>query len=202
MLRFCRRGRRLLRRETHWCPISYIIALNDFLAEIDQIQPRLKWFITFLTSVGLFRILILLVYWLSRSSDLLLSLYLRKRFLKGLWTYSYETNGDRHLGVWRVAQDMSTISIKGYGIDAEGRMDSHFRSISQAFEHQGVDEIMFARTDVISGEEHYAESTLYIDPLSRRSWFSGPTSIRAQSMLYGYDEGGVRHAALMLKRAE
>lgn len=48
-------------------------------------------------------------------------------------------------------------------------MDSHFRSISQPFEHQGVDEIMSARTDIASGDEHYSKSTLYIDPLSRRS---------------------------------
>ena len=81
-------------------------------------------------------------------------------------------------------------------------MDSHFRSISQPFEHQGVDEIMFARTDTASGDEHYSKSTLYIDPQSRRSWLSGPTDIRAQSVLYGYLEDGIRHAELVLRRAE
>jgi hypothetical protein len=94
------------------------------------------------------------------------------------------------------------LSITGYGVDAAGKMDSHFRSISQPFEHQGVDEIMFARTDIASGDEHYSKSTLYIDPLSCRSWLSGPTDIRAQSVLYGYDENGVRHAELVLQRAE
>ncbi|MEL7116322.1 MAG: hypothetical protein AAGP08_12160, partial [Pseudomonadota bacterium] len=108
----------------------------------------------------------------------------------------------RHQGIWRIAQDVSSVSITGYGIDADGCMDSHFRSISQIFVHQGVDEIMFARTDVASGDEHYSKSTLYIDPLSRRSWFRGPTQIRAQSMLYGHAEDGVRHAELLLRRAE
>jgi hypothetical protein len=76
-------------------------------------------------------------------------------------------------------------------------MDSHFRSISKPFEHQGVDEVMFARTDIVSGDEHYSKSTLYIDPLSRRSSLSGPTDIRDQSFLYGYDEEGVRHVDLL-----
>ena len=182
--------------------ISYIIALDSLLAGVDQIEPHVRWFITFFTSVGVFRLLILLVYWMIRRSDLLLSLYHRNKFLKGVWTYSYEANGKRHQGLWRITQDVSSLSITGYGVNAEGRMDSHFRSISQIFEHQGIDEIMFARTDVETGEEHYSKSTLYIDPNSRRSFFSGPTAIRAQSVLYGYDEDGVRHAELTLQRAE
>ncbi len=181
--------------------ISYIMALSNLLSNIDDIQPQIRWLITFFTSVGLFRLLILLVYWLIHRSDALLALYHRNRFLKGLWTYSYEANGIRHYGIWRIAQDVSSLSVTGYGVDAEGKMDSHFRSISQPFEHQGVDEIMFARTDISSGDEHYSKSTLYIDPLSRRSWLSGPTDIRAQSVLYGYDEDGVRHAELVLHRA-
>ncbi len=181
--------------------ISYIMALSNLLSNIDEIQPQIRWLITFFTSVGLFRLLILLVYWLIHRSDALLALYHRNRFLKGLWTYSYEANGKRHYGIWRIAQDVSSLSVTGYGVDAEGKMDSHLRSISQPFEHQGVDEIMFARTDISSGDEHYSKSTLYIDPLSRRSWLSGPTDIRAQSVLYGYDEDGVRHAELVLHRA-
>ena len=182
--------------------VLYIMALSDWLAEIEDLRPMVRWFITFFTSVGLFRLLILLVYWLIRRSDALLALYHRTRFLKGIWTYCYDANGKLHYGIWRIAQDVSSLSITGYGIDASGKMDSHFRSISQIFEHQGVDEVMFARTDIASGDEHYSKSTLYIDPLSRRSWLSGPTDIRAQSILYGYDEDGVRHAELVLRRAE
>ncbi|MEM7720112.1 MAG: hypothetical protein AAF222_13005 [Pseudomonadota bacterium] len=180
--------------------VFYIMALSNWLAEIEDIRPLVRWFITFFTSIGLFRLLILLVYWLIHRSDALLSLYHRNRFLKGHWTYSYEANGKRHVGIWRIAQDVSSVSVTGYGVDAYGKMDSHFRSISQPFEHQGVDEIMFARTDIASGDEHYSKSTLYIDPLSRRSWLSGPTDIRAQSVLYGYHEDGVRHAELVLHR--
>lgn len=182
--------------------ISYIIGLDNLLADVDQLQPQLRWFLTFVTSVGLFRLLILLTYWLIRRTDFLLALYHRQKFLKGLWTYEYEANGQKHVGIWRIAQDVTSLSITGYGVDADGKMDSHFRSISQVFEHQGVDEIMFARTEVESGDEHYSKSTLYIDPLSRTSWNSGPSHIRAQSVLYGYDENGVRHAELILKRAE
>ncbi len=182
--------------------ISYIMALSNLLSNIDDIGLQVRWLITFFTSVGLFRLLILLVYWLIHRSDALLALYHRGKFVKGLWTYSYEANGKRHLGIWRISQDVASLAITGYGVDEDGKMDSHFRSISQPFEHQGVDEIMFARTDIASGDEHYSKSTLYIDPLSRRSWLSGPTDIRAQSVLYGYDEEGVRHAELVLKRAE
>ncbi len=181
--------------------ISYIMALSNLLYTVDDIQPQVRWLITFFTSVGLFRLLILLVYWLIHRSDALLALYHRNRFLKGLWTYSYEANGKQHFGIWRIAQDVSSLSVTGYGVDSDGKMDSHFRSISQPFEHQGVDEIMFARTDIASGDEHYSKSTLYIDPLSRRSWLSGPNDMRAQSVLYGYDEDGVRHAELVLHRA-
>lgn len=182
--------------------ISYIMALSNLLSNIDGIQPQVRWLITFFTSVGLFRLLILLVYWLIHNSDALLALYHRNKFVKGLWTYSYEAHGKRHVGVWRISQDVTSLSITGYGVDADGKMDSYFRSISQPFEHQGVDEIMFARTDISSGDEHYSRSTLYIDPRSCRSWISGPIDIRAQSVLYGYDEDGVRHAELVLRRAE
>jgi len=182
--------------------ISYIMALSNLLSKIDDIQPQIGWLITFFTSIGLFRLLIILVYWLIHRSDALLALYHRNKFVKGLWTYSYEVNGKQHFGIWRISQDVASLSITGYGVNAAGKMDSYFRSISQRFEHQGVDEIMFARTDIASGDEHYSKSTLYIDPLSRRSRFSGPTDIRAQSVLYGYDEDGVRHAELQLRRAQ
>ena len=182
--------------------ISYIMALSNLLSKIDDIQPQIGWLITFFTSIGLFRLLIILVYWLIHRSDALLALYHRNKFVKGLWTYSYEVNGKQHLGIWRISQDVASLSITGYRVNAAGKMDSYFRSISQRFEHQGVDEIMFARTDIASGDEHYSKSTLYIDPLSRRSRFSGPTDIRAQSVLYGYDEDGVRHAELQLRRAQ
>ena len=181
--------------------ITYIIAINNLLSAADQLDAGLRWFITFLTSVGLFRLLIILTYWVIRSSDPLLALYHQGRFLKGLWTYRYEVDGVPHMGIWRISQDLSSISITGYGIDTSGRIDSHFRSISQLFEHQGVDEIMFARTDTASGDDHFAKTTLYVDRLGRPNWRSGPTFMRAQSVLYGHDEGGVRHADIILRRA-
>jgi len=181
--------------------ITYIIAINNLLSATDQISPALRWFITLLTSVGLFRLLIILIYWLVRASDTLLAIYHRGRFLKGLWTYRYEVEGVPHTGIWRIEQDLSSIAITGYGIDASGRIDSHFRSISQLFEHQGVDEIMFARTDTRTGDEHFAKTTLYVDRLGRPNWRSGPSFMRAQSVLYGHDEDGVRHADIILKRA-
>ncbi len=182
--------------------ISYIIAINNILARVDQIEPALRWFITFLTSVGLFRMLIILIYWIIRSSDTLLAIYHRGRFLKGVWTYHYEVNGEAHMGVWRIAQDLSSISITGYGLDTNGRIDSHFRSISPPFEHQGVDEIMFARTDTETGEEHFSKTTLYVDRLSSPNWRSGPGFMRAQSVLYGHAEAGARHADIILRRVK
>ncbi|MDJ0993875.1 MAG: hypothetical protein QNI90_09900 [Dinoroseobacter sp.] len=182
--------------------ISYVIAINTVLVQVDEIEPALRWFITFLTSVGLFRLLIILIFWVIRSSDTLLAIYHRGRFLKGLWTYEYEVNGETHIGIWRIAQDLSSISITGYGVDAKGQIDSHFRSISPLFEHQGVDEIMFARTDSASGEEHFSKTTLYVDWIGRSDWRSGPGFMRAQSVLYGHTEAGVRNADIILRRVE
>ncbi len=182
--------------------ISYIIAINNILMRVEALEPALRWFITFLTSVGLFRLLIILVYWVIRSSDPLLALYHRGRFLKGLWSYHYEVNGEAHVGIWRVAQDLSSISITGYGVDSKGQIDSHFRSISPLFEHQGVDEIMFARTNSDTGEEHFSKTTLYVDRLSAVNWRSGPRFMRAQSVLYGYSEAGARNADIILRRVE
>ena len=59
------------------------------------------------------------------------------------------------MSIWRLAQDLSSISITGYCVDTMGHIDSHFRSIFPLFEHQGVDEIMFARTVSEGGEEHF-----------------------------------------------
>lgn len=182
--------------------ITYIIAINSLLSGTEQIGPGLRWVITFLTSVGLFRLLIILTYWVIRASDTLLAIYHKGRFLKGLWTYRYEVDGVPHMGIWRISQDLASISITGYGIDGQGRIDSHFRSVSPLFEHQGVDEIMFARTDTTTGDEHFAKTTLYVDRLGRPNWRSGPTFMRAQSVLYGHDEDGVRHADIILRRAD
>ena len=182
--------------------VSYIIAVNDLLSRTDYIEPATRWAITVLTSVGLFRLLFVFVFWVIKRSDTLLALYHREKFLKGLWTYRYEIDGQVHFGIWRVAQDLGSITVTGYGVNPEGRIDSHFRSISQMFEHQGVDEIMFSRTDSDSGDDHFAKSTLYIDGKSRPNWFSGPTFIRVQSVLYGFEEGGLRHADLILRRVE
>ncbi|MEL7300779.1 MAG: hypothetical protein AAFM92_10380 [Pseudomonadota bacterium] len=182
--------------------VSYVMALSNLLSGIDDIQPPIAWLTTFLTSIGLFRLLVLLAYRLINRSDALLALYHRNRFVKGLWTYSYEAHGKRDFGIWRISQDVAALTITGYGLDEHGKMDSYFRSISQPFENRGVDEIMFARTDIASGEEHYSKTTLYIDPISRHSWFSGPSDIWAQSVLYGYEEDGVRHAELALQRAD
>ena len=182
--------------------VSYIIAVNDLLLRASAIEPATRWIITVLTSVGLFRLLFVFVFWVIKRSDTLLAFYHREKFLKGLWTYRYEVDGQEHLGIWRVAQDLTTISVTGYGVDTAGRIDSHFRSISQMFEHQGVDEIMFSRTDSNSGDDHFAKSTLYIDGKSRPNWRSGPTFIRVQSVLYGFEESGLRHADLILRRVE
>ncbi|MGR3513028.1 MAG: hypothetical protein ACU0GG_09710 [Paracoccaceae bacterium] len=81
-------------------------------------------------------------------------------------------------------------------------MDTHYQRISQPFEQHGVDETLFARTDVTSGDEHSSKSTRYADPLRRRSWRSGTLDIREQFILYGYDEEGVRHAELILQRSD
>lgn len=140
--------------------ISYIIAINNILTRVDQIEPALRWFIAFLTSVGLFPLLIVLIYWIVRSSDTLLAIYQRMRFLKGLWTYHSEVNGETRMGIWRIAQELSSISITGCGVDTTGHIDSHFRSIFPLFKHQDVDEIMFARTDSESGEEHFSKAVL------------------------------------------
>ena len=61
---------------------------------------------------------------------------------------------------------------------------------------------MFARTDTVSGDDHFAKTTLYIDRLGRPNWRSGPIFMRAQSILYGHDEDGVRHADIILRRAK
>jgi hypothetical protein len=180
--------------------VSYIIAVNDRLARVEDIEPAARWAITVLTSVGLFRLLFVFVFWVIKRSDTLLAVFHRERFLKGLWTYRYEVDGQVHVGLWRVTQDLGSISVTGYGIDPSGRIDSHFRSISQMFEHQGVDEIMFARTDSATGDDHFAKSTLYIDAKSRPNWFSGPTFMRVQSVLYGFEEAGFRNADLILRR--
>jgi len=47
--------------------ITYIVAVNSLLSGTDRIGPGLRWFITFLTSVGHFRLLIILTYWVIRA---------------------------------------------------------------------------------------------------------------------------------------
>ncbi|MFY0690479.1 MAG: hypothetical protein JXR14_01000 [Paracoccaceae bacterium] len=97
--------------------VRYIIAINDLLSRKDSIEPSARWIITFLTRVGLSRLLFVLIFWVIKRSDTLLVIYRRDRFLKGVWTYRYEIGGQAHLGIWRIGQDPSSISVTGYGID-------------------------------------------------------------------------------------
>ena len=43
--------------------VSYIIAVNDLLLRASAIEPATRWIITVLTSVGLFRLLFVFVFW-------------------------------------------------------------------------------------------------------------------------------------------
>jgi hypothetical protein len=128
--------------------ISYIMALGNILASIEEIEPQIGWLITFLTSVGLFRLLILLVYWLIHRSDALLALYHRNRFIKGLWTYSYEANDKRHVGIWRISQDVSSLVYHGLR-GRRGRQDG--LAFSQ---HQSAFRASRCRRDHVRPDRH------------------------------------------------
>ena len=64
--------------------ITDFIAINSLLRGTEQIGPGMRWFITVRTSVGLFWLHIILVYWLIRVSDTLLAIYQQGRFLMDL----------------------------------------------------------------------------------------------------------------------
>jgi len=100
--------------------ITCIIAINSLLSGMDHIGPGLRWFITFLTSVGVFRLPRILVYWLIRAFDTLLAVYHRRRFLKGLWIYRYEGEGGPHMGIWRSGRTFMRAQSVFYGHNEEG----------------------------------------------------------------------------------
>lgn len=139
---------------------------------------------------------------MNRSNFLLKFLW-GKEYINGIWTYSYELNGERRFGVWRIAQDVYGVSITGYGLDKHKKIRSTSKSITPLFNNQGLYEMTFLRTVVTAPDrQHIAKTTFYLDNFKRGKLHSAPKVMRAQSIIFGGPEGGTSHVDVLARKQD
>jgi hypothetical protein len=183
--------------------ISYVVLIQKHLAAVTIFDPYLDQAFALLTSIGFYRILILAGFFITNRSNTMLRLLWGKEYINGIWTYAYEIGGQRRYGIWRIYQTIEGVSITGYGLDAELKIRSTFRSISPLFSNQGLHEIIFLRGIVSDPDrQHVAKTTIFLDNFRRGRFTSAPRALRAQTVILGGPETGTSHIDVCATKQE
>jgi hypothetical protein len=183
--------------------ITYVAAIQKLFATNVLIDPYVDQLVAWTTSLGFYRFLWVIALWLANHNTRVLKLLWGSEYIHGIWTYSYEFNGERRYGIWRIIQTVNHVSITGYGVDDNHKMRSTFKSITPLVNNQGMYEIVFLRTVVTDPDrQHIAKTTLYLDTLSKGRLHAAPKVIRSQTIILGGPESGISHVDVVVRKQE
>jgi hypothetical protein len=181
--------------------IAYVVAIEKLLMTNTVISPYADQLLAFLTSIGFYRILFIIAFWIANRNAFALRLLWGKEYVHGLWTYSYDFKGEKRFGIWRIVQTIYGVSITGYGLDAQKKIRSTFKSITPLINNQGLYEIVFLRTITSQPDrQHIAKATLYLDTFKKGRLHAAPTVIRSQSLIFGGLESGMTHIDVIARK--
>jgi len=184
--------------------IFYTICMQSFFT-ITFNNVLFGSIVNFLTSIGFYEFLLLLLYALISRSDTLLKLYWGKIYLKGLWSYTYTLNNVQYKGIWRIEQDLFETKVIGYGIDDNGKPRSDVRSVTDLYERNQSYEIINIRKDIVQIiQENYSKTTLFPDYNPKGHFLSVtyPTRMRAITTIYGGTLSGNIHTDVIFIKHE
>lgn len=110
--------------------IIYTVVIQRLLLANPIINPLIDSIAIFLTSLGVYRILINILHFLTKTNPFLLRFYWGNQYLNGLWSYTYYRDNQELRGIWRIDQDLYSTKILGFGIDEKMRRRSRVRSVT------------------------------------------------------------------------
>ncbi len=128
--------------------ITIGIAFNEFLSKYPNVPFIIGLIITFLVSISIHEFLFWLITKLINHFEPLLKLYWGKMYIKGYWSYTYIVNNKKKYGAWCIEQDMDSITIKGFGLTAEGIRRSDVQSLTSLIPRGNDFEVVNMRRDI------------------------------------------------------
>lgn len=186
--------------------ITIGIAFNKFLSQYSGIPLVANLIITFLVSVSIHEFLFWIVTKLINHFDPLLKLYWGKTYVKGYWSYSYILNDEKKYGAWCIDQDIDSITIKGFGLTAEGIRRSDVQSLTSLIPRGNDYEVVNMRRDisvngVMSDVFYYSKTTLHLQQRSTfMNLFNYPLLMDGSTYIYGGVLSGDIHQQLVFKK--
>lgn len=186
--------------------ITIGIAFNEFLSQYPNIPLVANLIITFIVSVSVHEFLYWLITKLINHFDLLLKLYWGKTYIKGYWSYTYIINNEKKYGAWCIDQDIESITIKGFGLTAEGIRRSDVQSLTSLIPRGNDFEVVNMRRDIsedgsMSDSFYYSKTTLHLQQrITFMNLFNYPLIMDGATYVYGGVFSGNIHQQLKFKK--
>lgn len=175
--------------------IGYTALAFGVISKQSIVNPVFDNIFVFVTSIGFYRVLIDVIFWLVRSVRPLLRLYWGKEFVDGLWSYSYTVEGrDDHniyFGIWRFEQDLYETKVIGFGLSDDFSVRSRVRSISDIIRDGTECEFVNLRSDTIDPSGDYYSRTLMYFEYARLLFMKYPVRMRGKTVIYGGPRNGL-----------
>lgn len=182
------------------------IAFNKFLSGYANISIIVNLIITFLISASIHQFLFWLFTKLVNHFEPLLKIYWGKTYIKGYWSYVYILNGEKKYGAWCIDQDVDTVTIKGFGITADGIRRSDVQSLTSLIPRGNDYEVVNMRRDisvdgVMSDSFYYSKTTLHLQQRNTfMNFFNYPLIMDGATYIYGGALSGNIHQQLVFKK--
>jgi hypothetical protein len=183
--------------------ILYTVTIQRLVLVTPIVSPIVDSILVFLTSMGVYRILINGLHALTESNSFLLRIYWGNVYLDGFWMYSYHRDNNEHRGIWRIEQDLYSTKIIGFGIDESLRRRSGIRSVTDLIEINNAYEIVVVRNDKDEPDKDFYSKTILIPDKSKKSkWYypACPQILRGRTIIYGGKLSGTVHADIVFTR--
>jgi hypothetical protein len=177
-----------------------LIALNFVSAQktitahgVDKgviVNPVVDFLFILITSAGVYRGIVNILFRTVSSSKTLLRLYWGDMYVDGLWSYTYTVDGDKHphefFGIWRFKQTLYGTYVVGFGLTDDFQLRSRVRSLTQLVDFNHQLEVVNARVDQLVDDpgEYYSRTTMYFES-ERRRLLRLPMRMTGKTFVYG-----------------
>jgi hypothetical protein len=176
------------------------------------VSPVVDFLFIVVTSAGLYRAIVSVMFRAVASSKTLLRLYWGDMYVDGLWSYTYTIDGSdgsgEFFGIWRFKQTLYGTFVVGYGLTNDYQIRSRVRSLTELVDYNHQLEVVNARFDSVDpGGEYYSRTTMYFES-ERRFLLRMPVRMAGKTFVYGGPLSGkicsntfVRHPDVDTERA-
>jgi hypothetical protein len=172
---------------------TIVLLLTIFLAlNLKEWLPNFENQIFFIilsliSAKGFYELVIGLIFYIISHNNFCMRLYWGKLYLAGYWTYAYEREGKKFIGIWQITQDLTSTYVVGSGLNNDFSTRTIVCSVSPLLSKQGVYFFINERSEL--NEETgfinnvYSKTTLILD--NSNSIFSEMKTVRATTEIYG-----------------